>query len=222
MLPERFELGSEPVVTVTLQYIKDIEWLAGRGYNTLGISFPAFFNGKKKRVVGNFLAVIWENLADAIISGREELGFSKIYCEIPEFRKLNRTIICTAQWMDFKFLDLEIKNMVQVPSENIQSLAKAKRIDGTLHYKYIPKTEDWGKSNTECAVLTPADDANCVIKEAWNGEGIIKFHKATWKDLPTSVNIVNTIQNLEIKEYRGAKLIKTVGGKDLSDQCIIE
>jgi hypothetical protein len=28
-------------------------------------------------------SVLWENLADPIISGREELRFNKLYCEIP-------------------------------------------------------------------------------------------------------------------------------------------
>ena len=32
----------------------------------------------------SFLVVLWENLTDPILTGREELGFSKIYCEIPE------------------------------------------------------------------------------------------------------------------------------------------
>jgi hypothetical protein len=36
--------------------------------------------------------------------------------------------------------------------------------------------------------------------------------------MPTQYNIVNTFCDLEIKEYRGASVTKTVGGKDLSDQ----
>lgn len=221
LLPKGFEIESEPVVTVEFQYITEIEWLAGRGYNTLGISFPASFRGKKSRVSGNFLAVLWENLADPIITGREELGFSKLYCEIPEIRKLNGKISCTANWMDFKFLDLRINNLVQVPAEKIKSSASSKKIEGTLHYKYIPKTEEWGEPDAEYAVLTPKDNPNSVVLEAWAGDGTLSFHKATWQELPTLVNVVNTIQTLEIKEYRGATLFKTIGGKDFGDQRII-
>ena len=47
LLPENFALAGEPVVTVSATYMKEIEWLAGRGYNTLGVSFPAEFKGKK-------------------------------------------------------------------------------------------------------------------------------------------------------------------------------
>ncbi len=46
LLPERFEVGAEPVVTVSVSYMKEIEWLAGHGYNVLGVSFPAVFDGE--------------------------------------------------------------------------------------------------------------------------------------------------------------------------------
>ena len=63
-------------MTVAATYMKEIAWLAGRGYNTLGVSFPATFTGEEDEVTGNFLTVLWENLTDPIITGREELGFA--------------------------------------------------------------------------------------------------------------------------------------------------
>ena len=81
LLPQRFELAGEPVVTVTASYITEIEWLAGRGYNTLGVSFPATFHGVRDTATGSFLTVLWENLTDPIITGREELGAKRF--EVP-------------------------------------------------------------------------------------------------------------------------------------------
>ena len=43
--------------------------------------------------------VLWENLTDPIITGREELGYPKIYGELPEPRHLNDTISCSASWL---------------------------------------------------------------------------------------------------------------------------
>jgi hypothetical protein len=60
-----------------------------------------------------------------------------------------------------------------------------------------------------------------VITERWVAEGSVQFHKARWKDMPTQYNIVNTFHDLQIQEYRGASVTKTVGGKDLSDQRIL-
>ena len=39
--------------------------------------------------------------------------------------------------------------------------------------------------------------------------------------MPTMFHIANALHNLEVKEYLGAMMVKTVGGKDLSDQRIL-
>jgi acetoacetate decarboxylase len=220
-LPERFELAGEPVVTVAASYMTEIEWLAGRGYNVLGVSFPATFDGEQDHVTGSFLAVLWENLTDPIITGREELGYAKIYCELPEPAVLRGERHLIASWMGFKFLDVKVHDLCQQSAEEIATLAQAQTSDGVLHYKYMPRTGEWGTADVAYAVLTPAATPNRVIKERWVGEGSVQFHRARWEDMPTQYNIVNTLTDLEIKEYRGASVTKTVGAKDLSDQRIL-
>ena len=221
LLPEGFEVGAEPVVTVEVTCITEIEWLAGRGYNTLGVSFPVVFNGKKDHAEGSFLTVLWENLADPILTGREELGFSKIYGEIPEPRIYQGQTHCTASWLGFKFMDLKIWNLTQLSSKEAAALISQQGGDGTLHYKYMPRTGEWGKPDISYVTLTPSANTNRVVNEMWRGEGTVAFHEATWEDLPTMFSIVNTFHNLEIKEYRGAIMVRTTGGKDLSDQRIL-
>ena len=220
-LPPGFEIDGEPVVTVRASYITNIEWLAGRGYNTLGVSFPAVFTGKQDVVHGNFLLVLWENLADPIITGREELGFSKIYCELPEPRYIQGVTHCIASWMGFKFLDLTLSNLKILTPSDINNRRQNQRSTGTLHYKYQPRTGDWGTSDVVYPTFTPSTGSNSVIKEMWAGDGVIQFHKATWEDLPTMFNIVNAFHALDILEYTDATIIKSVGGKDLGDQRIL-
>lgn len=221
LLPEGFEVGAEPIVTVSASYMKEIAWLAGRGYNTLGVSFPAIFHGEQDQAAGNILTVLWENLADPIITGREDLGFSKIYCELPEPSVYQGETRCIASWLGFKFVDLRIRNMTKLSPEVVSAFASRQTGDGLLHLKYIPRTGEWGHADAAYVTLTPVASPNRVIKERWEGEGTVQFHKATWEDLPTMFNIVNTFHELEIKEYRGASMMKTVGGKDLSDQRIL-
>ena len=221
LLPECFEMGGEPIVTVHASYMTEIEWLAGRGYNVLGVSFPAAFNGEQDHVSGSFLTVLWENLTDPIITGREELGFAKIYCELPEPTVLRGDRHCIASWLGFKFLDLKANNLRQQSSEEIAAFQRSQSGDGTLHYKYMPRTGEWGTADAAYAALTPAATPNRMVRERWVGEGSAQFHKATWEDMPTQYNIVNAFNALEIKEYRGASLTKTAGAKDLSDQRIL-
>ena len=224
-LPPGFSLNGEPVVSVSGGYMKEIEWLAGRGYNTLGVSFPAVFNGEVDRATGSLLTVLWENLTDPILTGREELGFSKIYCELPDPLTFDGETHCTANWMGFKFMDMHVRATEQVPIQPAASPPKQpsgeQPLTGTLHYKYMPRTGEWGTADVAYPVLTPASAPNRVVQEHWRGEGTVQFHKARWEDLPTQYNIVNAFHDLEVKEWRGASIVKTVGGKDLSDQRIL-
>ena len=224
-LPPGFSLNGEPVVSVSGGYMKEIEWLAGRGYNTLGVSFPAVFEGEVDRATGSLLTVLWENLTDPILTGREELGFSKIYCELPDPLTFNGETHCTASWLGFKFMDMHVRATEQVPiptpTSPAQQTSGEQPLTGTLHYKYMPRTGEWGTTDIAYAVLTPAHTPNRVVQEHWRGEGTVEFHKARWEDLPTQYNIVNAFHELEVKEWRGASIVKTVGGKDLSDQRIL-
>ena len=73
-LPDGFALTGEPVVTVEFHHMTDIDWLAGRGYTMIWVGWPATFTGSRDQATGKFLAVVWENLADPIITGRDEIG----------------------------------------------------------------------------------------------------------------------------------------------------
>ncbi len=245
LLPAGFRLAGEPVVTVTVSYLTEIEWLAGRGYNTLGVSFPAEYAGVRDRARGPFLAVLWENLADPILTGREQLGFSKIYCGIPPPVVLKGETRCTAEWLGFTFMDMSLTDMESTPvavveakvSEVKAPVAKDKApvvkeeagaanphhsvLTGTLHYRYIPRTGEWGKADAEYAVLTPSAAPNRKVIAQQNGKGEVRFHRAAWQDLPTQYHIVNAFAELEQVAFRGATIVETVGGKDLSDQRIL-
>ena len=221
MLPEGFELAGEPVVTVEAVYMTEIQWLAGHGYNLLGVSFPATFNGKRDHVTGRFLTVLWEDLADPIFTGREELGFAKIYCELPEPRVYEGQTHCIATWKGYKFMDMKIDNLKQLSEEELKASQNAPADDGILHYKYILRTGDWHNADVSYAVLTPSYTPNRVVKAKWQGQGTVEFHKSLWEDLPTTYHIVNAFAELEIKEYREATMLKAVGAKDLNDQRIL-
>ena len=233
------------MVTVTVSYMTEIEWLAGRGYNTLGVSFPAEYKGERDRARGPFLAVLWENLADPILTGREQLGFSKIYCAIPPPSVLNGETRCTADWLGFRFMEMYLSEMetppategeapaaeVEVPAAEGEAPsapveAPAAEVDdteltGTLHYKYIPRTGEWDQADAEYAVLTPSATPNRRVTAQRSGRGRVRFHRAEWQDLPTQYHIVNALAGLEQIDFVGASIVETVGGKDLSDQRIL-
>ena len=219
LLPPGFTLSGEGKITFNFESLTEIEWLAGRGYKTFGVSIPATYRGKRDIITGSLLLVLWENRADPIISGREDLGFSKVYAEIPDFQYLGSNIICTASWDGFQFASLEVSNLENVA---VEDLSLPESSEGTLHYKYMPKTGVHGEADSEYAVLTPASEPNCNIQQARHtNNAVFLFHRATWEQLPTLVHIVNMLEGLSIGDCLGAYAIEACGGKDLSDQRIL-
>jgi len=218
-----FEVGRGPIVTVSVVLLREIEWLAGRGYNVVTVTFPVVYDGEKDHAVGDFMPVVWENLADPIITGREEIGWSKIYAEIPEPRVQDNRVDCVAGWMGFKFLDLKIKNLVQLSPQELekhkQDVSK-QRNDGVMHYKYMPRTGSLTDPDVSYVTIRPSVGLG-YVREMWRGEGTVEFYEATWEDLPTMVDVVNALHNLEKVEYREAWVTRSVGGTDLSETRIL-
>ena len=223
LIPEGLGLSlvDEPVVNVTFSVGTELEWLAGRGYNTFGVTFPARFDGKIDHVQGELMVVLWENMTDPILTGREELGFSKIYAELPEPRFLNGGAHLTASWMGFRFADMRLSSLHEPTEEELKGMSQLFTGEGLLHHKYIPKTGEWGTPEVSCVTFLPFAGGNGRSLELKLGDGTIEWHKATWEDMPTQYHIVNALAALEVKEWRGAMMVREVGGKDLSDQRVV-
>ena len=214
-LPEGFTLAGEPVVTVESHCMTGIDWLAGRGYTMIWVSWPATFVGRQDRATGRFLAVVWENMADPIITGRCEIGHPKLYAEISEPRVLDGVRICSAGWMGFRFLDMTVSSLRNEPPPP-KALS-----DGTMMLKYVPRTGAWGEAELQQVTLSPPDDPDMTIERQQAGVGAVQFHKATWSDLPTMYHVVNALAELPVIEPRGGSVTYSRGGKTYRDQRIL-
>ena len=114
-------------------------------------------------------------------------------------------------------MDMTLSNLTPAPPAPAVSI-DAPLEDGLLHYKYMPRTGAWGEADVAYVTLTPTAALQRVELGVWRGQGTVQFHRATWEDLPTQYTIVNAIHQLEIKEYRGATVVQSVGATDLSEQ----
>lgn len=221
LLPPGFVLAGEPVVTVEIQRFTELEWLAGRGYNTLGVRFPATFEGTQDRATGPFLSVLWENLPDPILSGRDELGFAKLYAEIPEPRIFKGCEYYEAGWLGHRFLELEARDLVDGAAVAQPVAGLAGPSDGTLHYKYVPRTGDWGQAEVAQACLTPAAGSAARIERVRHGRGRVTFLPTSWEQMPTQFHIVNALAALPQLSEPQAMLMDSRGAKDLTDQRVL-
>ena len=215
LLPPGFSLRKPHVITFAFGYVTQCEWFAGRGYNTFGATIPVTYSGKEDSVDGDLQLVLWENKADPIITGREDLGVCKVYCEIPEAQFVGDKIICHASWDGCEIAKLTLADVKIVSAEE---LPEEPHSDGLLNYKYIPKTCSRGESDVEYAVLLPNDWPNVTLDEAKiSSDAQLHFRHGTWEELPTLVHIVNTFADLSLGDCISAVAVRTHGGKDLSD-----
>ena len=219
LLPPRFNLREPYAVSLSFDYMKDIEWLAGRAYNTFGVSVPAVYQGQRNVVNGDLQLVLWENMADPIITGREDLGLSKVYCELPEPQFIGEDVICRASWDGCQFFTLELSNLNEGAPQNNTSINSS---EGGLFYKYMPKSTISGSSDAEYPTFIPAESPNVTVDHAMFAKNAsAQFRHCTWEELPTLVNIVNALSKLTLGDCLEATIIKSHGGKDLSDQKIL-
>jgi acetoacetate decarboxylase len=211
MLPPGFELRDEPIITFEFSYLKEIDWLAGRGYNMLTVRFPVRYQYQGSGIDGYFQPVVWENLTDPILSGREELGWNKIFADLPEAIQHEGGVTCHAEWMGFRFLELTITHRAIAASPTINT-------NPVLHQKYIPSTQAWGEADVNYVTMTPAGGSQARLLEATTGTATLSLHQPTWEEMPTQHACVTALAQLPIQEYIAAGTYSMIGGKDLSDQ----
>jgi len=221
LLPPGFVLRGEPIVSVSLSFFNNLYWLAGRGYGIVVVDFPVVFTGKKETISGTFCPVMWEGIPDAIMTGREELGFPKLFADIPEMtRDQTRGSACgQASWFGHRFVDIEVHGLTETVGD--------KSLPGgggaPMYYKYMPRTSIEGKEGKDVAYVTTslpppgATGASSSINfgnftfRKWTAQGSVTWHRATFEQLPTTFHIVNGLADLNIVEYVSAEMIEFSG-----------
>lgn len=225
LLPQSCYLHGDPIVRVSVSWLRNLGWLAGRGYNILTVQIPnVVFAGQDGDIHGDFIPVMWESLCDPIITGREEIAFPKIWAEIPEARVLSGSWHASAYWLSYPFFDLTADRM----EDAAMPPPAAKPV---LTRKYIPKTGEWGVPDADYMTVTSPDRQQPAAKidQHCLGRGSFAFRRARWEDMPTQYQITNTLADLPLSSFLGARLVSssqgevlTTGGGNFSGQRIID
>lgn len=224
------ELRGEPVVSVSTTYLGALAWLAGRSYALTIVSIPVTFHGKERDIQGNFLPVIWENMTEPILTGREQIGWSKIYADIAPLSVIGDSMHCVASWHGFRFMDMAIENMRPLTGEELKTRQEAMASDaseGSIHWKYIPRTGHPGEADADYLTMSTsrgAPPSEIKSMSVFTGEGSIQFRRARWEDLPTMVPVVNTLADLEVREIVSATTskVESIGTGGMGQTIILE
>jgi len=195
-LPAPYEVR-EPVLTVFYSKSREVEWLAGGGYNLLGVNAEVRFNGERDQVDGSYCLVLWEDDTDAIISGREILGIPKIFADIEDHKVLKGEWTTTASLRGHKIVDMTLDGLTPVEPEPAAEMKQAMTASNWMGWKYIPNIGRPGAALSH-ATLVPT---RAMPERIWTASGTVEWHKLTWEQNPTQSHIANALADLPIVEY---------------------
>ena len=217
MIPSCYTLN-DPYVSVNVCEFTNLGWLNGKTYSLINVNVPVHFKGERDDLDGDLVMAMFENHSDPIVGGRETMGYSKLYCDIPPVQHTEGKYIALASVWDFNFMKLEIDT--NKPPQDLGAATQwAAKSAGKMHYKYIPqvkeKDEDPATNFTKAAVEYPTILPNWVKPDDYPYEirkpevtwcdGTIEFKKPTWGDWPTNGNVGAGLAALKIKRVLACK-----------------
>ncbi len=215
-IPAPYQLADEAVVTVYYVCNKNIDWLAGHGYNMVCVNTQVKFDNGSEQLEGTYSLVIWENLTDPILMGREVQGIPKIYADIPDHSFIGDEWRCNASHFGHKILDISARNMVALSAEQIEAGRQAAEgKNNPMAWRYIPAAGGFGPPAVNETTTFPSEDRFTAISV---GEGEINWQQLSWEQNPTQFHIVNALKALPILEYRPAVITKGSTNLSLPDR----
>lgn len=204
LLPEGFSVAN-PVISVQYGHNGKVDWLAGRGYNYLKVSASAVYKGQEDHLVGEYVLVMWENLTDPILVGRETQGIPKIFADIPDHYEKEGQWLASASLYGNPIASLEVGSLRAPTQEEMEAAAVATHDkDHPLTWRYMPAVGGYGDAINEIATYP----SETVYEEVLVGEGSVNWHQLTWEQNPTQFHIVNALEKLPVLAPLPATKIK--------------
>ena len=204
LLPTPFRLD-EPLVSVSIVQCEDVDWLAGLSYNLIGVDVSTIFDGEKdKNVQGTFCVVMWENMTEPILGGRDHSGVPKVYASIPNLMRHGETCRGSASHLGHPILESSVTGLSSLTDNQRRQLEEAKQGANWMNLKYFPNVHNDGAD--VCYACTYPTSGTCV--EAWEGQGQIRFFPSSFERNPTQYVLINLLTELKVLEVTQSRLIK--------------
>lgn len=216
--------------TFSVTTLDNMAWLGGKGYSHFGLYIHGieYTSPSGETARGTYLPILFENLADPILSGREELGMPKLWCELDVQKKDEKAALYMgAGWLGEQFCALGISKLevTEAPSTGATEVPD----EGLMWYKYIPKSGVLGDGSkrgmdAEYAMFLPnAEEAKVEkqVEKMWKGTGKISFDKLDARKLPTLYHVVERLAEIPVYEVVEAKVVMGRGVSDVSSARVL-
>ena len=223
--------GTVAYASITTTTLDKMAWLGGGGYSfwALWIHGVQYTKQDGSVVTGNYLPIMFENLTDPIVSGREELGMPKLFSDI-DVRKTQTNYAITTSWRGATWGAFNLSNLKEMEStQNAVASVSGSDEDATqIVYRYMPTvgSENKGRAAEEyfAAVHLAEEKTAPKLLRCWEtSSATINIDGSLgWNKLPTLSHIVERLAEVPVYEIVGAKVTESVGVSDLASCRRIE
>ncbi|KAF4151399.1 hypothetical protein CNMCM6936_002348 [Aspergillus lentulus] len=210
--------------------LNGMDWLSGGGYRHLGLYIEdvQYKKANGEVVKGTYMPILFENLADPIISGREELGMPKLYTAIDAHERRDSYHLQTS-WQGAVWGHFHLESLKDVDLEIDPGVIGAEPSDGILVHRYIPKVgrDHKGQAEAEYPVFVPLAAESKLVPSK-----VLRVRKTTkasfaidalgWESLPTLQHIISRLAEIPVDQIIGAKLVEGEGVPDVSSAMRLE
>ncbi|KAJ6443562.1 hypothetical protein O9K51_04741 [Purpureocillium lavendulum] len=208
-------------VSFVVQELSNLDWLGGGGYNLFSLFIHDVQYTKKdgSQLKGFYCPVTFENAADPIVAGREDLGWPKVYSEVDVQRPSDGVLEVSLSWRGAKWASFWLRGL-QAAAET-----SAQAEDGVLLHKYVPGLQSGDEPDAEYDVFIPhpfgrdmserheskEEPVSLVAQEAG-----VEFFPLGWEKLPTINHIVSRMAELPNLGGTSGSLKSETGMRDYS------
>lgn len=210
--------------------LNGMDWLGGGGYRHIGLYIHGVQYKKENGEVlkGTYMPILFESLADPIVSGREELGMPKLYTAI-DIHERNSSYRLQTSWQGAVWGHFELEDLQDQDTGADKGTIGGEDDDGILVYRYMPKVgrDTKGEAAEEYPVFVPHAQESKVVpskvtRVRRSKSAKVNIDGLNWDALPTLHHVVSRLAEIPIDEVIEAKITEGLGVPDVSSAQRIE
>ena len=199
-IPEELEITSNRIAIVKIEN-KEVEVFANRPYDLLCVVAFVRYEDENGPVDGVYSLIMWENMIEPCIFGREAFGVPKLLCDLDPIQKVGDDYYVTASANGTTFLKIKAHLPDDMPQASIDAL-NANHIESAINLRHLPQPDLYGKTY-EDLVLYKTDN---LYTHGKVGTGEVEWIVPAFHEFPGQQHIIQGLADLPLTRFVSASL----------------
>lgn len=194
LVPPGIDIAAErPAVTVSRMTYRDVDYLAGGGYNEVTVGVAASVDDEDGPVRGSYQPVVWVDEPIPIQIGREFLGYAKVPGRLPPVQAAADEARFTLWEGSTQLITGCARGLRPVAPDRLDIIRQSAAAVTVIGWKYIPSLS--GAPDADYPTRIP-------LRFDWDtvsaGSGELSFATPAWNEAPVGARIVAALSRLPV------------------------